>query len=192
MLPINHALKLFLASHDIKATPKFRTTGSLKGSTYLYQKGTPWSPELAAQLNRLGFRYIIDGSLLGEFNGNGGAFSVETKGPDDYSFLCPLDEAKKIAGNLRKKYGQPEGYGINFDTDGSELFGSTYRADEGLYSFDYRRKSGQTTVRLSFHRTPTARAGKAPAPAPANAAKPAPAAAPVVAAPAYTYQPELF
>lgn len=76
----------FLASHGIKAMPKYLWTGSLKHRWRLYDPETKWTKDLAQKLSSLGFTNF-DGMPLREFSGNGGMFSVFVCGHQELAGL---------------------------------------------------------------------------------------------------------
>lgn len=80
--PENQRMQVFLALHGIQATPKWIADGSLKRSWRLYNHDMPWSIDLANQLNALGFRSLRN-EPLGQFDGNGGLFSVFVRGHEE-------------------------------------------------------------------------------------------------------------
>lgn len=80
--PENRRMQAWLAQHGIQATPKFIHEGSLRGTWRLYNLEQKWTPELAAQLNALGFTHN-HGEPLGPFSGNGGIFSVFVRGHNE-------------------------------------------------------------------------------------------------------------
>ena len=83
MRPENQKMQAFLLSHGIRATPKYLFTGSLKGRWRLYNKDTPWSMDLANQLNSLGFT-DFNGRPLDRFSGNGGLFCAFVFGHNEF------------------------------------------------------------------------------------------------------------
>jgi hypothetical protein len=78
MRPENIAMKAYLQQHGIKARVKYVQKGSLRGTWQLYNPDMIWSEELTKKLGELGFR-DFDGQPLGQFSGNGGVFSVNTR-----------------------------------------------------------------------------------------------------------------
>ncbi len=78
----NTRMKEFLASHGIKATPRYLHKGSMKGTWGLYDRGTKWTPELTEQLNALGF-VDYDHTPLDQYSGNGGLFQVFVRGHNE-------------------------------------------------------------------------------------------------------------
>ncbi len=83
MRPENQRMKAFLASHGIKAMPKYIHEGSLRGLWRLY--GAPneqWTEELRSKLDALGF-LDFQGQPLHRFSGNGGLFSVFVMGHNE-------------------------------------------------------------------------------------------------------------
>ncbi len=95
MRPENKRMQEFLKSNGINAVPKYIATGSLAPSWRLYNRITKedrglasyqkWDMELANKLTALGFRGLH--GALGNFDGNGGVFSVFVRG--HYEFLNP-------------------------------------------------------------------------------------------------------
>ena len=75
MLEHNIKMKKFLAKNGIKATPKYLSTGSLKGTWRLYNRGTEWSEELMNKFIALGFK-DFEGKELSKYSGQGREFSV--------------------------------------------------------------------------------------------------------------------
>ena len=75
----NKRMQAFLKQHDIEATPKYISTGSLRGTWRLYNLKQLWNMELAQQLNELGF-VDFNGRPLAQFSGNGGFFAVFVRG----------------------------------------------------------------------------------------------------------------
>lgn len=80
----NIKMKNFLQEHDIKATPKYIRTGSLKGCWRLCDLKQKWTENLMVKLIELGFTNI-DGDSLNNFSGNGGFFSISVKSAIDCS-----------------------------------------------------------------------------------------------------------
>ena len=85
MKPENKKMQNFLKANGIDAVPKYIPTGSLKHCWRLYGKNgngwngyQRWTPDLAEKLTALGFTGLYH--PLGEFDGNGGVFSVFVRG----------------------------------------------------------------------------------------------------------------
>jgi len=79
MRPENNRMQEFLAANGIKARAKYTPDGSMKYNWRIYNYQTPWSEELAAKLNGLGFTDFM-GKPLGRFSSNGGVLSVAVRG----------------------------------------------------------------------------------------------------------------
>lgn len=90
MLEHNKQMQKFLKENGIDAIPKYIFKGSLKHSWRLYgingdgwngyQK---WTENLYNKLNELGF-ISIHGRPLGQFDGNGGIFSIFVRGHNEF------------------------------------------------------------------------------------------------------------
>lgn len=88
MRPENKRMQQFLRANGIDAVPKWISTGSLKRCWRLYGKNgdgwegyQKWTPELIEKLTALGFRGLH--GPLGQFDGNGGIFSVFVRGHEE-------------------------------------------------------------------------------------------------------------
>ena len=82
MRPENQRMKDFLRGHGIDAMPKRFYDGSVKHSWRLYNLKTEWTPELWEKLTDLGFTNLWL-KPLGQYDGNGGVFSVFVRGHDE-------------------------------------------------------------------------------------------------------------
>ena len=88
MRPENKRMTAFLKTNGIEARPKWLRAGSLKQTWRLHNSETPWTLDLAAKLNSLGFT-DYDGRPLGQFSGNGGYFSVFVRGHEELLTATP-------------------------------------------------------------------------------------------------------
>lgn len=82
MRPENKRMQEFLKKNGVDAMPKWISTGSLKRSWRLYNLDEKWTLELADKLTSLGFRGL--NGPLGQYNGNGGMFSVFVRGHEEF------------------------------------------------------------------------------------------------------------
>lgn len=87
----NQKMKTFLASHGIKATPKYIAHGSMRGTWRISSPDNlrvmksgkaNWfgNTELQNKMNEIGFR-DFDNKPLNDFSGNGGLFSIFALAP---------------------------------------------------------------------------------------------------------------
>ena len=82
MRPENQRMKEWLAEREIDAMPKRFYDGSVKHSWRLYNLKIKWTPELWEKLTALGFTNLWF-KPLGQYDGNGGVFSVFVRGHDE-------------------------------------------------------------------------------------------------------------
>ena len=77
MTPANALMKQLLKENDIKATPKYISDGSLKGTWRIYDRNTKWyaNEDLWEKLTEMGF-VDADHKPLASYSGNGGMFSI--------------------------------------------------------------------------------------------------------------------
>lgn len=80
--PENVRMQQFLAANGIQATVKYIPDGSLRGCWRVSDITAPWTEELAAKLNALGFTNAHC-EPLEKYAGNGGVFSVFVRGHNE-------------------------------------------------------------------------------------------------------------
>jgi hypothetical protein len=91
--PENAAMQVWLRERGIDCTPQLQRDGSMRGTWRLYNGALQWTDELREKLTALGFKNY-DGEPLGQFSGNGGAFSVFVTAPID---VPPMPQKQEVA-----------------------------------------------------------------------------------------------
>ena len=76
-------MQKMLADNGIKCRVKFINKGSMRGTFRLYDPKTTWygNAELQQKIISLGFQPSCPAYPIGDFSGNGGAFSVFLRHP---------------------------------------------------------------------------------------------------------------
>lgn len=99
MRPENKACAEFLKQHGINVKVSYCRSGSMRGSWRLYNPSLPWTEELAAKLNSLGF-HGYGGEPLNKYYGNGGVFSASVYGHPEFVTQARAAAAARLQASI--------------------------------------------------------------------------------------------